>query len=70
MYYKTKKLDIDFENLPEEAIKELYNFYEYIIYKYGREKKVNLNEIMKNIDKLSWQMGEKLYKTRDELHER
>jgi len=29
-----------------------------------------LNEIMKNIDKLSWQMGEKLYKTRDELHER
>jgi len=70
VYYKTKKLDIDFENLPEEAIKELYNFYEYIIYKYGREKKVNLNEIMKNIDKLSWQMGEKLYKTRDELHER
>jgi len=70
VYYKTKKLDIDFENLPEEAIKELYNFYEYIIYKYGRKKKVNLNEIMKNIDKLSWQMGEKLYKTRDELHER
>ena len=62
---------IDFKNLPNEAIDELYRFYEYLIHKYKkRKKKVHKENILKNVEKMSWDMGKKLYKSRDELYER
>lgn len=62
---------IDFKNLPNEAIDELYRFYEYLIHKYKRrKKKVHKENILKNVEKMRWDMGKKLYKSRDELYER
>ena len=62
---------IDFKNLPNEAIDELYRFYEYLIHKYKRrKKKVQKENILNNVEKMSWDMGKKLYKSRDELYER
>jgi hypothetical protein len=62
---------IDFDNLPDEAKRELSNFYEYLVYKYGeKKKKADSNDVITSIEELSWEMGEKLYKSRDELYER
>ena len=62
---------IDFKNLPNEAMDELYRFYEYLIHKYKRrKKKVHKKNILKNVEEMSWDMGKKLYKSRDELYER
>ena len=42
---------IDFKNLPNEAIDELYRFYEYLIHKYKkRKKKVHKENILKNVE--------------------
>ncbi len=68
---KTKRPALDFKNLPDEAIAELKHFYEYLLHKYtGRKKTALKKDIVKNVEKLSWSMGAKLYKHRDELHER
>ena len=46
---------IDFKNLPNEAIDELYRFYEYLIHKYKRrKKKVHKENILNNVEKMSW----------------
>ncbi len=67
---KSKSM-INFKNLPNEAIDELYRFYEYLIHKYKRrKKKVHKENILKDVEKMSWDMGKKLYKSRDELYER
>ena len=62
---------INFKNLSDEAIDELVHFYEYLIHKYKRKKKkLSETNILKDVEKMSWGMGEKLYKSRDELYER
>ncbi len=62
---------INFKNLPDEAINELIEFYNYLIHKYKRKKKrISENNILKDIEKMSWDMGKKLYKSRAELYER
>lgn len=62
---------INFKNLPDDAINELIQFYDYLIHKYKRKKKkISETNILRNIDKMSWNMGKKLYKSREELYER
>ncbi|MBA4417874.1 MAG: hypothetical protein C0392_08190 [Syntrophus sp. (in: bacteria)] len=61
---------IDLETLPEEARQELYIYYEFLRYKYNIDTdKAEVANIVKNIEDLSWEMGEKFYKTRAELYE-
>ncbi len=60
-----------FGGLPNEAKKELLKYYEFLLYKYREEKSgIFMNDIAQRIEKLSWEMGGKLYKSRDELYER
>lgn len=61
---------INLENLPSQALKELKVFYEYLLYKYKKNDSLNSNDTQKELDNLSWKMGEKLYKHRDDLYER
>jgi len=62
---------INFKNLPDDAINELTQFYNYLIHKYKKKKrKISGTNILRDVDKMSWDMGKKLYKSREELHER
>ncbi len=64
-----KTLDINLKNLPEEAINELENFYHYLIYKYGKNNEKEIQNIQQSIERLSWEMGDKKYNSRDDLYE-
>jgi len=62
---------INFKNLPDDAINELTQFYNYLIHKYKKKKKkISGTNILRDVDKMSWNMGKKLYKSREELYER
>ena len=62
---------LNMDGLPEEAKKELIEHYNILKTKYKKNKKYSkIDEILKEIENLSWDMGEKLYKTREELYER
>jgi len=62
---------INFKNLPDDATNELTQFYNYLIHKYKKKKKkISGTNILRDVDKMSWNMGKKLYKSREELYER
>jgi len=62
---------INIKNLPDDAINELTQFYNYLIHKYKKKKKkISGTNILRDVDKMSWNMGKKLYKSREELYER
>jgi len=68
---QTNSEQLDLEKLPEEARKELLDFYEFLVNKHKKQtEKKNRNILDKEIEELSWEMGQKLYKNRGELHER
>jgi len=61
---------INLETLPEEARQELYIYYEFLRYKYNTDTdKAEVANVIKNIEDLSWEMGERFYKTRADLYE-
>jgi hypothetical protein len=61
---------INLESLPEEARQELYIYYEFLRYKYNTDTdKTEVANVIKNIEDLSWDMGERFYKTRADLYE-
>jgi hypothetical protein len=62
--------ELDFEMLPKEARKELLDFYEFLLNKYKKHLMKDINKVDKDIEELSWEMGQKLYSTREELYER
>jgi hypothetical protein len=62
--------ELDFEMLPKEARKELLDFYEFLVDKYKKHLVKDTNEIDKELEELSWEMGQKLYSSREELYER
>jgi hypothetical protein len=62
--------ELDFEMLPKEARKELLDFYEFLLNKYKKDLMKDINKVDKDIEELSWEMGQKLYSTREELYER
>ena len=62
--------ELDFELLPKEARKELLDFYEFLLNKYKKHLMKDINKVDKDIEELSWEMGQKLYSTREELYER
>ncbi len=61
---------INVNNLPDEAKKELGYFYNYLLFKYKGKKQERKKDILASVEKLSWRMGSKLYRHRDELYER
>lgn len=62
--------ELDFEILPKEARKELFDFYEFLVDKYKKHLVKDTNKIDKDLEELSWKMGRKLYSSREELYER
>jgi hypothetical protein len=62
--------ELDFEILPKEARKELLDFYEFLVDKYKKHLVKDTNKIDKELEELSWEMGQKLYSSREELYER
>ena len=62
--------ELDFEILPKEARKELLHFYEFLVDKYKKHlvKDTNKIDIDKELEELSWEMGQKLYSSREELY--
>lgn len=62
--------ELDFEMLPKEARKELLDFYEFLLNKYKKHLMKDINKVDKDIEELSWEMGQKLYSSREELYER
>ena len=62
--------ELDFEILPKEARKELLDFYEFLVDKYKKHLAKDTNKIDKELEELSWEMGQKLYSSREELYER
>lgn len=62
--------ELDFEMLPKEARKELLDFYEFLVDKYKKHLVKDTNKIDKELEELSWEMGQKLYSSREELYER
>lgn len=64
--------EFDLEILPEEARRELLDFYNYLVdrYKDRLRQRIDVDKIARDIEKLSWEMGDKLYSSRGELHER
>ena len=62
--------ELDFEILPKEAKKELLDFYEFLVDKYKKHLAKDTNKIDKELEELSWEMGQKLYSSREELYER
>lgn len=66
-----KRETLHFKGLSGEAKKELLKYYEFLLFKYREEKPgMFIDDIVQRIEKLSWKMGRKLYKSRDELYER
>jgi hypothetical protein len=63
-------INIDLKNLPSQAIEELQSFYEYLLYKYKKNNSPHFPDVQTELHDLSWKMGEKLYKHRDDLYER
>lgn len=61
---------LDFEMLPKEARKELLDFYEFLLNKYKKHLIKDKNKVNKDVEELSWEMGQKLYSSREELYER
>jgi hypothetical protein len=62
---------IDLSKLPSRALNELSSFYEFLLFKYHKKaRKDSPEHILKGIEKLSWNMGKKLFKDRSELYER
>jgi hypothetical protein len=62
--------ELDFEMLPKEARKELLDFYEFLLNKYKKHLMKDINKVDKDVEELSWEMGQKLYSSREELYER
>lgn len=62
--------ELDFEMLPKEARKELLDFYEFLVDKYKKHLVKDTNKIDKELEELSWEMGQKLYGSREELYEK
>ena len=62
--------ELDFEILPKEAKKELLDFYEFLVDKYKKHLAKDTNKIDKELEELSWEMGQKLYSSREEFYER
>ena len=62
--------ELDFEILPKEARKELLDFYEFLVDKYKKHLVKDTNKIGKELEELSWEMGQKLYSSREEFYER
>ena len=63
---------INLDNLPNEAKKELIEYYNLLKSKYYKKEELQPNKISKiseEIDKLSWCMGEKLFTSREDLYE-
>jgi hypothetical protein len=56
--------------LPKEARKELLDFYEFLLNKYKKHLMKDTDKIDKDVEELSWEMGQKLYSSREELYER
>jgi hypothetical protein len=70
-HLKKKQTVFDINTLPENAVTELMLFYEFLIHKYGKqESAMRTRNIPEAIEKLSWDMGGKLFRNRDELYER
>ena len=66
---ETLNLDL----LPDEAKREIINHYNELLMKYSKKdysKSNKIEELASKIDKLSWNMGEKLYTSREDLHDR
>lgn len=61
---------LDVEMLPKEARKELLDFYEFLLNKYKKHLMKDTDKIDKDVEELSWEMGQKLYSSREELYER
>ncbi|TRZ87707.1 MAG: hypothetical protein D4R88_09020 [Methanosarcinales archaeon] len=61
---------LDVEMLPKEARKELLDFYEFLLNKYKKHLMKDTDKVDKEVEELSWEMGQKLYSSREELYER
>jgi hypothetical protein len=67
---------LDLEILPKEAKKELLDFYEYLLNKYGRAKKEKVTmekrklQFFESVKKHSFVLPENYRFNREELHER
>jgi hypothetical protein len=62
---------LDLEVLPEEARKELKNFYNYLLVKYGREgKELRKRLFFESVRRHSFVLPEEYKFDREELHER
>lgn len=61
---------LDVEMLPKEARKELLDFYEFLLNKYKKHLMKDTDKVDKEVEELSWGMGQKLYSSREELYER
>ncbi|MDQ7032749.1 MAG: hypothetical protein Q9M37_08585, partial [Desulfonauticus sp.] len=61
---------LDFEMLPKEARKQLLDFYEFLANKYKKHLVKDTTKIDKEVEELSWTMGQRLYSGREELYER
>jgi len=66
---KIERIDLDV--LPEEARKELKNFYNYLLVKYGREgKELRKRLFFESVRRHSFVLPEEYKFDREELHER
>ena len=62
--------ELDFEMLPKEARKKLLDFYEFLVDKYKKHLMKDRDMVDKELEELSWEMGQKLCSSREELYER
>ena len=54
----------------ETADAPLLDFYEFLVDKYKKHLVKDTNKIDKELEELSWEMGQKLYSSREEFYER
>ena len=65
---KVKEINMDI--LPEEVKKELLDFYEYLVNKYGRKKLKDRKAFFESVKAHSFKLPEAYKFNREELHER
>ncbi len=62
------KKTIDLEVLPDDAKRELIDFYEYLVRKYGKKKRVD--KLMEIFNKYNIKLPKDYKFDREEIHER
>ena len=65
---KIKEIDINV--LPEEVKKQLLDFYEYLVNKYGKKKLKDKKEFFESVKVHSFKLPKDYKFNREELHER